>query len=233
VRTAAILAGGLAARLGALARDTPKALIDCGGIPFLALQLALLARNGVREAVLCTGHLGERIEDFVRGRDLGVSVRCVSDGERLLGTGGALVHARPFLPERFWVLYGDSYLDADYAPAWAAFESSGAKALMTVIRNRGRWGPSNAAFDGRRVSRYDKARPGPDLEFLDYGLLALDREALSGAPPERPLDLAGMLGGLASRGELAGFEMERPLFEVGSPDGLSDLRRHLAGGGRR
>ena len=36
------------------------------------------------------------------------------DGEKLLGTGGALIRALPKLGEAFYVLYGDSYLPVDY-----------------------------------------------------------------------------------------------------------------------
>ena len=48
-------------------------------------------------------------------RASGCDVRYSFDGERLLGTGGALRRARPLLGEAFFVLYGDSYLDCDYA----------------------------------------------------------------------------------------------------------------------
>jgi hypothetical protein len=61
---AAILAGGLATRLKHLTADTPKALIEVAGKPFLWHQLQLLKRNGVEGAVLLVGHLGERIREY-------------------------------------------------------------------------------------------------------------------------------------------------------------------------
>ena len=56
-----ILAGGLATRLGGRVAETPKALIEVAGEPFIDHQLRLLARHGAREVVLCVGYLGERI----------------------------------------------------------------------------------------------------------------------------------------------------------------------------
>ncbi len=37
------------------------------------------------------------------------------DGPVLLGTGGALRRALPQLGEAFFVMYGDSYLECDFA----------------------------------------------------------------------------------------------------------------------
>ncbi len=115
---AVILAGGLGTRLGARTRDLPKALLPIAGRPFLAWLVEALARHGYRELVLCIGHHGEQIVDFLgAGEAFGLDVRYSKDGERLLGTGGAVRQAlsRDLLADRFLVTYGDSYLPFDYA----------------------------------------------------------------------------------------------------------------------
>ena len=61
----AILAGGLATRLRPLTETIPKSMVVVGGKPFIAHQLKELARQGVHKFVLCTGYLGNMIEDFV------------------------------------------------------------------------------------------------------------------------------------------------------------------------
>ena len=58
----AILAGGLATRLRPITERVPKVLVPVAGKPFLAHQLNLLHKQGVHRAVLCLGHLGERVE---------------------------------------------------------------------------------------------------------------------------------------------------------------------------
>src|SRR5882724_10034071 len=79
--TLAILAGGLATRLGPITQTTPKALVPVRGRPFLAHQLELLHRQGFDQIVVCVGHLGEQIEAvFGDGRDHGVSLRYSYDG---------------------------------------------------------------------------------------------------------------------------------------------------------
>src|SRR5436309_2361492 len=61
----AILAGGMARRLGRLAEATAKALVDINGEPFIAHQLRLLRASGIGRVVVCAGHLGEQVQEFV------------------------------------------------------------------------------------------------------------------------------------------------------------------------
>ncbi len=227
----AILAGGLATRLRPVTEKIPKALVEIAGKPFVVHQLALLRAGGVRRVVLCLGHLGEQVEALVGdGRRFGLEVACAYDGPRLLGTGGALRRALPLLGERFLVLYGDSYLECDYAAVSRSFEASGKLGLMTVFRNEGRWDTSNVVFRDGRILRYSKTARSPEMEHIDYGLGGLSAEALRPYPGDAPLDLAAVYQDLLARGELAGFEVAERFYEIGSPEGLRETRRHLGGG---
>ena len=122
---AVILAGGLATRLRPLTERIPKALIEVAGHPFLWHQLHLLKRSGIRRVVLLVGHLGESIQQrFQDGAEFGIKIDYSFDGPALLGTAGAIRQALPLLPERFFVLYGDSYLPCDYAAVEKAFHNA-------------------------------------------------------------------------------------------------------------
>ena len=84
----AILVGGLATRMRPLTQTVPKALLDVAGRPFIDWQLRYLAGQGVADVVLCTGYLGEQIEQHVGdGAAFGLRVRYSPDGPKLLGTG--------------------------------------------------------------------------------------------------------------------------------------------------
>lgn len=225
----AILAGGLATRLGGIAAGTPKSLVDVGGRPFLAHQLALLRRHGIDDVVLCVGHLGEQVRAAIGdGSAYGVRVRYSSDGERRLGTGGALRKAAPMLGPAFFVLYGDSYLECDYRAIAAAFAEGARDGLMTVLRNEGRWDRSNVLYQDGRIVRYDKANATPDLRHIDYGLGVLKAAVLDAYPAECALDLATVYQDLVARDQLAAYEVSGRFYEIGAPEGLEDTRRHLA-----
>ena len=221
----AILAGGLATRLQPLTATMPKSLVPVAGEPFIAHQLRMLARKGVRRVVLCTGHMGDRIREFVGdGSQFGVSVGYSPDGPVLLGTGGALRQAAPLLGEAFLVLYGDSYLDCDYAGACEAFLRSGKDALMTVFRNQGQWDASNVLFEAGRIVRYSKTERSAAMAHIDYGLGAMRTAALeSVVPAGSACDLATLYGEMLKRGELAAYEVSERFYEVGSFDGIREL----------
>jgi len=122
----AILAGGLATRLGPVTEKVPKSLLELNGEPFIFHQLRLLKAHGVQRVVLCVGHLGEMIRQVVReGQDFGVEVDYSFDGTALLGTAGAVKNALPKLGNSFLVLYGDSYLVCDYAAVAREFQRAG------------------------------------------------------------------------------------------------------------
>jgi hypothetical protein len=102
---------------------------------------------------------------------------------------------------------------------------------MTVFRNERRWEESNAVFDGRIVTRYEKllAAPPPDMVYVDYGFLIIDSVVIDEfVPAGEVADLANVLGRLSSSGRLAGFEASRRFFEIGSPQGLVALAEYLA-----
>ena len=227
----AILAGGMATRLMPLTEKIPKALIDLNGEPFIAHQLRLLRSRGINNVVICAGHLGEMIRDVVKdGRLFGIKIHYSFDGARLLGTGGAVKKALDLLGEKFFVLYGDSYLPCNYEGAGEALEVSGKRGLMTVFRNEGAWDTSNVEFEGGQILAYDKQLPSHRMRHIDYGLGVFRREAFQFVPDDTAYDLAKLYQFLLGKGELAAFEINERFYEIGSVEGLKELEKYLVNG---
>lgn len=227
--TVAILAGGLGTRLGEAAAETPKGMVPVNGRPFLEHVMELLATYGAGRVVICRGHLGEAIEEGLGdGRRFGLSIGYSDEGPVPIGTAGAIRRALPLLGERFLVMYGDTYLRVDYPAVARAHQRSGLPGLMTVLRNDGRWGDSNATYSRGRVSAYDKRDPPPDAAWIDYGLLAFTPEALDALGES---DLAEVLTRLARDDALAGFPVRRRFYEIGTPGALAETERFLRRGG--
>jgi MurNAc alpha-1-phosphate uridylyltransferase len=220
-----ILAGGLGTRLGAAVADTPKPILPVAGEPFLLHPLRLLARHGATRAVVCVGYLGERIEAALGAERFGIELLYAYDPPELAGTAGAVRATLDLLGDRFLVLYGDTYLRIDYGAVDRAQAQSAKPALMTVLRNEGRWDTSNALYRDGQVIAYDKAAPTAEMRWIDYGLGVLTPEALDVAPGEA--DLAGVYRELARRGELAGYEATERFYEIGTPDALAEAERFM------
>jgi NDP-sugar pyrophosphorylase family protein len=225
-----ILAGGLGTRLGELVETVPKPLIEVAGAPFLVHQLRLLASYGAERVVLCIAYKGELIEQALgdgSALGLGIHIDYRYDGPATGGTAGAVRGALDLLPaDGFLVLYGDTYLRIDYRAVADRFRGSGCPALMTVLRNEGRWDTSNVLLDGDRVARYDKHAPTPEMAWIDYGLSALTAEALNAAGPNAD-DLADVFSVLSREGGLAAYEATERFFEIGTPAALAETDSFL------
>ena len=231
----AVLAGGLATRLGEESARVPKVLVDVAGRPFAEHQLELLRSHGVRDVVYCVGHLGEMVRETLGdGSRWGMRFDYAFDGPHARGTGGALLAALPRLGSAFFVLYGDSYLNCNYRAVADAFAASRQPGLMTVFKNDDAHDRSNVEFEAGRIVRYDKQQRTPRMHHIDYGLGVLTAAAF--APwqgTEAAFDLAAVYQALVARGALAGFEVLERFYEIGSPSGLAETRALLTSRGDR
>jgi NDP-sugar pyrophosphorylase family protein len=230
----ALLAGGMATRLGAATKSVPKSLLEVAGEPFVAHQLRLVAEQGVEEVVICCGHLGEMVERLVGdGARFGCRVSYSLDQPGPLGTGGAIRKALPLLGRRFWVMYGDSYLTVPFRRVAQAVEASRQLALMTVFKNENQWDASNVEFRDGRIVRYKKrTRSTPDvptgeMKHIDYGLGIYPAEAFACWPEGSVFDLSEVQSDLIDRGAMAGFEVTERFYEIGSLTGLVETGAFL------
>lgn len=222
-----ILVGGKATRLYPVTQMIAKAMLDIDGEPFIAHQLRLLKRKGIKKVVICAGYLGEQVKNFVgNGQDFGLKVEFSFDGERLLGTGGAIKKALALLSDDFFVLYGDSYLDSDFKAVAESFRRSKKSGLMTVLRNNDQWDKSNVAYKNNKIIKYDKKDITPDMEYIDYGLGILNKRAFEGFS-EMVLDLADVYQALVKKSEMSGYEIKERFYEIGSFNGLAETKAYI------
>jgi NDP-sugar pyrophosphorylase family protein len=164
---------------------------------------------------------------FGDGKRLGVRINYSYDGEKLLGTGGAIKKLLPKLPKDFFVLYGDSYLPIDYQAVATQFRKNGKPALMTVFRNDNAWDRSNVWFEDGTIGRYSKTECLPQMRYIDYGLTVCSQPIFENYPADEAFDLAIVFEELSQRGELAGYEVHQRFYEVGSHEGIRELDRFL------
>jgi NDP-sugar pyrophosphorylase family protein len=203
-------------------------LVEVAGQPFLVHQLRWLREQGAGGVVLCVGYLGEQIQAVVReGREFGLTVDYSYDGDRLLGTGGALRKALSKLGDAFFVLYGDSYLTCTLRDVERAYFAASKPALMTVFRNVGEWDKSNVLFQDGQILRHDKKSPSPKMQHIDYGLNVLSASVFAAWTDGDTFDLSDVLARLSERGELAGYEVKDRFYEIGSHQGLKDTQDFL------
>jgi MurNAc alpha-1-phosphate uridylyltransferase len=233
---AVVLAGGLGTRMFPRTERLPKILLPVAGRPFAAWLLERLASSGIEEVLLCIGHLGAEVRRALGdGGAFGVRLSYAEDGDRLLGTAGALRRALPALDPSFVVTYGDSYLPFDYAAPLRDLRAhagdGGALGTMAVFENDDRFDRSNTQVAGDLVVRYEKrprdAPRDPSVRHIDYGATALRREVIAALPEGEEIGLDAVQRALASQGLLRALPVSTRFFEVGSEEGLADLEAEL------
>ena len=225
---AVILAGGLATRLGNLTKEIPKSMIMVNRRPFLEHQLDLFKAIGVKDFVLCVGHLSSVIKKhFGNGELFGVNIRYSIEKDSLLGTGGALKNAEDLLEDEFFVMYGDSYLPIDYRKPLAHFHKFNKLGLNVVYKNMDRYDKSNIAVKDGVITEYSKGG-GKQIVYIDAGLSIFKKEILDLIPENRVLQLYDLFNKLIDNKELLAFETKQRFYEIGSLSGLSELEAFLS-----
>lgn len=216
-----VLAGGLGTRLRSVVADRPKALAPVDGEPFLARVLDQLARAGCTRAILCTGHLGDRIErEFGDDHD-GMPLVYSREGIPL-GTAGALRHALPLLPDdATLVVNGDSYADVDLGAfvAWARQHGPLPSLVAVAVEDTTRFGRLDVDPEGCVVGFAEKGVSGPGR--INAGIYWLTRAALEAGPLVAPSSLErDVLPGLASSG-LRAYCSGAPFLDIGTPESFA------------
>lgn len=150
----------------------------------------------------------------------------------LKGTGGALVACRDLLPDRLVVTYGDSLLDEPLMPMWRQFTEGGDTALLAVTRQFDSRHIGNVAVESHQVVAYGRNAPDASLTWLDYGYLAMSKQALVGYAVGERLDLGRIISDLANYGQLGAYEVSSQFWEVGTPESLVRVAEHLSGSGQ-
>jgi len=153
---AVILAGGLGSRMGKLCESIPKALVKICDKPIILHQIEILKREGIKEFILVTGHLSEKIEEFLGdGKDFGVNISYYCE-DKPLGTGGALF--RIDLKEDFLFCNGDLVFDVDLSSMIEFHKKN--KALITLFVHPNNHPQDSTSFEidqkGKVIGFYKK-----------------------------------------------------------------------------
>lgn len=131
-----ILAAGLGTRLMPLTADKPKALVEIGGKTLLEYCIENLVSQGFNHIVINVHHFAPMIYDFLSQRKFNASIFVSDESDRLLDTGGGIIHARQFLDgeEPFLVHNVDIISDINLNELVETHKSKDALATLAVSR---------------------------------------------------------------------------------------------------
>lgn len=226
---AIILAGGLGTRLRPLTHKFPKPMVLIKGKPFLEYQLEMLKKNGFNDFILCTGYLGEKIEEyFGNGQSLGIHITYSKENVPL-GTGGALKNAKKLLENEFVLIYGDSFLPMDYKFLIADFSKSKKLAMTVVFKNNPKMVLNNIEVSKTgEVLRYDKKNEGLS-NYVEAGVHIFKKNVLSFMPKNAVFSLEEeLLPILIKKRELVAHITDKKFYDIGTFDRLKIFNQVLS-----
>lgn len=215
IRQAVILAGGRGTRLGNLTQTTPKPAISVGGVPFLHHLIWNLARHGVRDIILSTGYLHDRLREVLGDEAFGAHLSYVRE-DVPLGTGGGLRNCLDALDERFLVLNGDSIFDINYLDL--TLEQTRAALALRRVPDTARYGRVDHTA-GRVTAFREKGKAGAGA--INGGIYFLTREVVASLPEGASSLEQDLFPVLAEHGELACREYSGFFIDIGVPEDLA------------
>jgi NDP-sugar pyrophosphorylase family protein len=228
--SAAILAGGFGTRLRTAVPDRPKALAPVGGRPFIARLLDKLARAGVREAVLLTGHCADQVRAALGDRY--ANMRLTYSAEPApLGTAGAVRLALPLLRGgTVLLLNGDSYSLINLG-AFRRFHDrrpAGLSMMLARVPDASRFGKVRVRRDGRVVGFAEK-EPGASAGWINAGVYLLPRAYIAALEPGRAVSLEReVIPAAVARGGVRGFRSSGRFIDIGTPESYADAEWFFA-----
>ena len=112
VSQAVIFVGGLGTRLGKITKKIPKPLIKVNNKPFIEHLIYFFSKQGIKEIILLTGYKKNLFKKKYHKKIFFQKTKVICcDESKPLGTGGALLNAKKFLNDYFYLCNGDTYFD--------------------------------------------------------------------------------------------------------------------------
>lgn len=206
--SAIVLGAGFGNRLRPLTDELPKPACPLLGVPLLGYALARLRRAGLRRVTVNAHHLADRLVTEIGAWSAvhlpDLEIRYSVEIPDILGTGGALVAARPLMGRgTVAVVNGDILCDFHLPDLLARHRGAGAAATLLLAEH-------------------------PDVDR--FGAVVFDGDGrvtdLAGLVSRRTDAAGGPAGAEAGRGVFSGVHLVEPgVFEHLPPEGKSCVVR--------
>lgn len=233
---AVVLAGGFGTRIKHLLGDLPKPMAPVNGRPFVEWVVRYLAAQGIREVILSTGHLAEKMESHFATQPVrSVHVTCVPENTPL-GTAGGFLHAAGRArtnPAAWLVLNGDSLAVTPLNELFQSLSESRTEgAILGVpMADAARFGTISQNAGGE-LTGFNEKKPGAGV--INAGVYLFRDATLKKFPTKSPLSFEiDVFPGLIRGGaRLMTVVSNGAFLDIGTPESLPEaeafIRENLA-----
>lgn len=225
---AVILAGGRGERLRPITDNCPKPMVEVNGRPFLFYLLEQLSESGIKDFVLLTGYLGEKISDyFGNGEKWGWNIT-YSKGPAEWDTGRRIWEARTLFNSRFLLMYSDNFAQVKFNQLKSLHELRGLP--VTLVLSPKAKGNISISEDGT-ILAYNNARNIPGHDYVELGYMIIERDIVlkefhhcDGFPD---FNFSFLLKKLGSSQQIAGLIVRDAYHSISDLERLSLMAEYL------
>lgn len=214
---AMILAAGRGNRMRPLTDTLPKPLLPLRGRPLIEHHLEQLSRAGIREFVINTGWLGEKLPEVLgSGKRWNARIEYSHEGWPALETGGGIFKALPLLGEEaFLVVNGDVYVECDWKTWTRRGLARGDLAHLVLVPNPAHNLKGDFGLVGSRINE-------DGSQYTFSGISVLHPDLFEGCRPGA-FKLAPLLRKASDLGLVTGELFKGLWSDIGTPERLKRL----------
>lgn len=225
----AILAGGLGTRLAQVVPGQQKIVAKVRDHPFLEYILYQLNKAGFKNVVICTGYLGDQIQE-VFGNNYKSLTFTYSQEQSPLGTAGAIRFALPLLEsEDILVTNGDSFLDTDLKKflEFHIEKNANGTIILTEVSDTSRYGRVELDENEQIVGFWEKKKNG-GIGFVNGGIYLFKRSLLLEIPDKEYVSFEKDIFPIWIGKSFFGFKTKGKFIDIGSPQSYKEAEEFFS-----
>ena len=115
VNAAIILCAGYGKRVNPLTLECPKPLLKINKKTLLQNTIMIIKKLGIKKIYINSFYLKNKLKDYIKNNNFGVSINIVDDGKNILGTGGGIKNILSNSKEQNFIIFNpDTIWDKVY-----------------------------------------------------------------------------------------------------------------------
>ncbi len=223
-----ILVGGKGSRLGEIAKNYPKPMLEINEKPFLIHLIDMVQRFGFEEIILLASHANNVIIDYFKNFESNNCKIKIIIEESPLGTGGAIINAFEQLQEIFYCINGDSIIEGNWISLNPILKNKYKAVIgLTEVDNPSRYGSIN--IDGETIIDFNEKNIASNSNLINAGIYLLKKDVFQNYKKDFISLEKDIFPKLIKSGELGGKRINGYFIDIGTPESLEEAKNRVWG----
>jgi mannose-1-phosphate guanylyltransferase len=223
-----LLAAGEGTRLRPLTLHTPKCLVSICGRPLIEYWFDLFELFGIREILINTSYLAERVRSYIKNNSRGLDIHLTHE-ETLLGSGGTIKRNWDFVrsEELFFICYADNLTNVNLRKMVEFHRESQKDISLALFRVQNPRECGIVEIDEHSTVVSFTEKPENPVSDLAFAGIMLSNRNLKDYFPEKDIFDLGYDVLSRSVGNASGYVLHEYLLDIGTKEKLEQAERDI------